>query len=298
MATRFRGHDGSQSAHALGRASPARRTHNLAATGSGWARREGSLDILIEAEIIPRLLMAHPGRAQGCADPLAETVTAAEAEHFAALPLTLEADELLAVVEAVLARGVPVESIFIDLLAPSARKLGQFWEEDVCDFVDVTMGLWRLQEVMREVALLSPNVTQPLTAPRSVLFSPMPGEQHSFGTLMVEEIFTRAGWQSEALIEPHRQDLLRLVAERGFDLLGLTITNDCPSGGVADLITALRSVSKNPAIQIFIGGRVVNADPGLAGRVGADGTAPDARAALALAERKVPGSRVLDHAIL
>jgi hypothetical protein len=85
-----------------------------------------------------------------------QAVDPAEAAKFASLPLELEADELLVLVEGILARGASVESVFIDLLAPSARRLGQHWEDDDCDFVDVTMGLWRLQEVMREVTLRFP----------------------------------------------------------------------------------------------------------------------------------------------
>ena len=76
---------------------------------------------------------------------------------FARLPLTLEADELLEKVEALLSLGAQPGSILVDLLAPSARELGRMWEEDECDFVDVTMGLWRLQEVMRELAWRAPS---------------------------------------------------------------------------------------------------------------------------------------------
>lgn len=252
------------------------------------------LDALIQTEIIPRLLISHPPCTVVVAsDSDGGRITTAEAQDFAALPLVLEADELLDHVEAFISRGVPVESIFVDLLAPSARRLGQAWEDDNCDFVDVTMGLWRLQEVMREIASRVPTVTGALTAPCSALFSPMPGEQHSFGTLMIEEVFSRAGWQSEALIEPRRQELLAVLAAKSFDLVGLTISCDCPSGSLSELITAMRSVSKNPYIQVFIGGRVVNACPDLVDAAGADGTAPDAQSALILAEQKVFGSRQL-----
>ena len=44
----------------------------------------------------------------------------------------------------------------VDLLAPAARLLGEYWEDDRCDFVDVTMGLWRLQEVVHEIAARAP----------------------------------------------------------------------------------------------------------------------------------------------
>lgn len=295
MATMFGGQPGAiapSDAEARGRRSfpPANRTPR---------RHPTNLDTLIQGEIIPRLLSAHPAPVSVTVDIGGQPrLSAEEVQAFAPLPISLEADELLSRVEAFIARGVPVESIFIDLLAPSARKLGQFWEDDDCDFVDVTMGLWRLQEVMREVAMRVPAFTQPLCEPRTALFSPLPGEQHSFGALMVEELFSRAGWASEALIEPRRQELLRVVAERNFDLLGLTVSCECPSRALSDLITSVRAVSKNPALQILIGGRVVNANPGLAIEVGADGTAPDARSALALAERKIPGPRLLDLAVL
>lgn len=296
MATRFEGRTNRLSGD-LDMHSAAKHTLPKPSSPSIWAYGPTtSLDSLIQAEIIPRLLTAHPTRAAEHSPPVAAAViSASEAQRFAVLPLIMEADELLDHVETFIARGVPVESILVDLLAPSARRLGQAWEDDTCDFVDVTMGLWRLQEVMREMAARVPAVAEALSAPRSALFSPMPGEQHSFGVLMMEDVFSRAGWRSEALLEPRRRELLGALAGRNFDLVGLTISCDCPTGALSDLITAMRSVSNNPAIQILIGGRAVNANPGMAQLAGADGTAPDARTALALAEEKVLGSRRLDH---
>jgi methanogenic corrinoid protein MtbC1 len=271
-----------------------------AKTKSGVAGQgvfRGSINDLIQAEIIPRLLVAHPLRG-GLASPSSgAALDSLEVANFSTLPLVLEADELMDVVEGFMARGVSAETLYVDLLAPSARKLGQYWEEDACDFVDVTMGLWRLQEVMREIALRSPPCTRDNDIPNSALFSPMPGEQHSFGALMIEEVFARAGWQTEVLIEPQRRELLQQVAERSFDLVGLTVSCDCPSGTLAGLVTAIRSVSKLPSVRIFIGGRVVNANPGLAAEVGADGTAPDARSALALAEQKVGEAKRLSSTL-
>lgn len=259
--------------------------------GAKPGRLPGALNSLVEGEIIPRLLMAHSAAmplppAQGGA-----AIEPAEAVRFASLPLMLEADELLREVEQFLERGVSVELVFVDLLAPSARRLGQLWDEDACDFVDVTMGLWRLQEVLREVALRSTPLLSRIGAPPHVLFSPYPGEQHSFGSLMLEEYFARAGWQSEVLIEPKRKELLELLATKPFDLVGLTISCDCPSGQLSDFLTAIRGISANSAVRIIVGGRMINANPGLAEEIGADGTAADARGALVLAEKLVVAAR-------
>lgn len=256
-----------------------------------------SLSKVVEGDIIPRLLMAHrhdpwPGYRPKEPDVPAGDLRADEIERFAILPLERDAGELLDEIEQFLARGVSVERVFVELLGHSARRLGELWEEDRCDFVEVTMGLWRLQEVMRSLAMRSTNFLHTVEAPPTVLFASMPGDQHSFGALMIGEIFSRSGWESEVVFEPTTKDLLAVVARRAFDLVGLTVTNDCPSGVLADLVSAIRSVSRNPAIRIIVGGRAINGDRALAAAVGADGTARDADSALVLAEQMMVENRL------
>lgn len=246
-----------------------------------------SVNTIIESEIIPRLLMAH-----GSGDPRTKpkrtrTIKPEDATRFALLPLRLEAASLLEEVDGFIAEGACVETICLDLLAPAARALGEMWERDECDFLDVTMGLWRLQEVMREIAARSPAERGGLAMPCSALFSPMPGDHHSFGTLMIEEVFARGGWQSEALVKPERRELLDRVARQPFDLIGLTLARDCPRAALSNLIKAIRNVSANRHIVVLVGGRMINESPGMATAVGADGTGADALAALELANSLV-----------
>lgn len=246
-----------------------------------------SVNSVIENEIIPRLLMAHSGIEARPKARLFRAITPEDASRFALLPMQLEAANLLEEVDSFIAKGATVESICLDLLAPAARKLGEMWEQDECDFLDVTMGLWRLQEVMREVAARSPVEHGGLATPRSALFSPMPGDHHNFGTLMIEEVFARGGWRSEALIKPERRELLDRLARQPFDLIGLTLARDCPSSALANLIKAVRNVSANPHIIVLVGGRMINENAGIAMEVGADGTGADALAALELANSLV-----------
>jgi len=207
-----------------------------------------------------------------------------EVAAFAPLAIALEAHELLAEVEGYLAQGLSAERIFIELLAPAARHLGSEWTADRIDFLDVTMGLWRLQEVLREVAARA-GPGAPPSADRRSLFSPFPGDQHSFGAAMIDECFTRAGWSSDLLTEPTRALLLARVAATDYDLVGLTVSCDCHIGQVSSLIVAVRNVSKNPNVRLLLGGRVLIEDPNLAHRSGADGTAATAVEALDLADR-------------
>lgn len=254
---------------------------------SGQVEQADTVNSIIEAQIIPRLLMAHSGVEPRTRPRLLRAISPDEASRFALLPLRLEAASLLEEVDAFIAKGASVETICLDLLAPAARKLGEMWERDECDFLDVTMGLWRLQEVMREVAARSPVDHGGLPLPHSALFSPMPGDHHNFGTLMLDEVFARGGWRSEALVKPERRELLDRLARQPFDLLGLTLARDCPSAALSNLIKAVRNVSANPHIIVLVGGRMINENPEIAMEVGADGTGGDALSALELANSLV-----------
>ena len=253
-----------------------------------------SVNAIIEGEIIPRLLMAHSSSPVRTRPRRFRTISPDDASRFALLPLRLEAASLLQEVDAFIAEGASVETICLDLLAPAARKLGEMWDRDECDFLDVTMGLWRLQEVMREIAARSPSDHAGLITPRSALFTPMPGDHHNFGTLMIEEVFARGGWKSEALVKPERRELLDRLSQKPFDLVGLTLARDCPSAALGNLIKAMRNVSANPHIIVLVGGRMINENPEIAMEVGADGTGADALAALELANALVKATAARD----
>ncbi len=243
-----------------------------------------SLSTLIESEIIPRLMVAH-----AATTPIV-TATATEAaiddadiEALAPLALLVEADALLAHIETILARGVSVDTVMVDLLAPTARMLGEFWDDDRCDFVDVTMGLWRLQEVVHEIAARAPADRLHAAGGHRALFASMPGDLHNFGSIVIDELFRRDGWVTDRMSEAQTSDLLKRVGDEWFDMVGLTLSCDEHIGQLTSIIAALRNVSRNPRVCIMVGGRIFSAHPERAADVGADGTAPDAKLALKVA---------------
>jgi len=273
---------------------------NIIANPLGARRRvpgphEDELGDIVEQHMIPRLMLAHSREPQAQVATALDPIAPDFADGFAVSLLEWDADRALREVESLITRGYEIQALYLDLLAPAARKLGALWEEDRCDFVEVTMGLWRLQEVMREVASSTAPMARALETPARALFSPIPGDQHAFGALMIDEVFARAGWESEALIDPQRRELLTIVSRKSFDLIGLTITTDSPSSALQSLIRAIRAVSANPATRIMIGGRMVNSNPDIVKEVGADGTATDAFSALETAQRMVAEAGLLSN---
>jgi MerR family transcriptional regulator, light-induced transcriptional regulator len=278
---------------------------NLAGADSGMnpftivepADEDYDLSLLLENLVIPKLIadrdkrdnwLHMPGLTQAGKAKRHAAITAADVEEFTRLSIGGEAHALLDFVDHCLETGSSVETVYIELLAPAARKLGEYWEEDSEDFVGVTMGLWRIQETLRELSLRIPPKSRPGHGQRSALFSMMPGEQHSFGTLMVAECFQRAGWDTDVLIEPTQSELTGKFAKRHYDLIGLTVSRDCSTALLGSMVKTIKAVSSNPHIRIMLGGRVINEQPELVDECGADATAIDAMSAVALADRLVP----------
>lgn len=255
-------------------------------------RSAGLLASLLDREIIPRLLLAHGARRAepARATPAAErSICAAEIVEFALAAVTEEADALLVRLESWSLRGYDDQALCLDLLAPAAKHLGALWEEDYASFADVTVGLARMHQVVRFLAeRAEPAVPGP---ERSALFAVVPGEQHTFGVVLVAEAFRRAGWRVTVATETRAEDIVDLAAEDSFDLIGLSAVADCDVGAVRRLVRALRRSSLNRTAQIFIGGRFAESRPGFVAEVGADGGGEDARRTLAEAEALV-ASRV------
>lgn len=267
----------------IGQVSPAGRRHVDRRLRHRSETGADSIASLIEAEVLPRLILAHRVAELPSFDCIGD-IADAEVEAFTARALVDDAATLLNLVDLLLARGIAVDSVLVDLLAPAARLLGTWWEEDRCDFIEVTMGLWRLQEIVRELGSHAPPDTDRHgNGQRRALFASMPGDQHTFGTIMVGEMFQRHGWETDVAIEADISELLDRVGSRHFDLVGLTLSCDCHTARIPSVILAIRSVSRNARVRVMVGGRVFAEDPSLAAQFGADGTAADARDALVIA---------------
>ncbi len=238
---------------------------------------------MIESEIIPRLLVAHGPISKLRIVPTDNEARISEAEVVTFAPLAIESDaaSLLDFAEGCIARGVAVQDVLLELIVPSARELGLRWDDDRIDFIDVTMGLWRMQELAYELMGRVP-VSRGMSRYRA-LFSSMPLDQHSFGPLLVEEFFRVAGWQTRCMIEPAREVLVSTAGSGDFDLFGFTVTRQEDLDQLRPLIGDIRRASPNPRLIVLVGGRALPADPDFIDECGADGTAGDARDAVALA---------------
>lgn len=233
----------------------------------------------IEDEIIPRLMLAHRTEAApvGSAD---HELRGRDHETFLQLVLRDSSAASLAFFEGLLQRGIPRDRLYLDLLAGAARRLGEMWEQDACDFTDVTIGLCRLHEIVRKKAGDPPRAEEAASADQpSILLATARGDQHVFGVIMVAEFMRRAGWRVMSEPGATQDQLAKILRQQEFDVLGLSAARSVVVDEIADEISVLRAASRNQGVKILVGGRLFAESPELVDKVGADGFAEDAKVA-------------------
>lgn len=246
--------------------------------------RQRSLAEAIESEVIPRLMLAHrvskSTEYQPTIRDLNPHVTAADVAEFSRLVLEHDSAVAQQFTQVLRARGVSAEALYLELLAPTARLLGEMWKADLCDFTDVTIGLSRLQQLLHEI---SPQFDSEAVEKRTdsrILLVPVPGEQHTLGIMLVEEFFRREGWDCCSAMLKTDQDLIRRVKTERFDVVGLSVSCVVWLERLAALIQAVKAASLNRNVLIMVGGPVFLDRPDFAQLVGADATAVDGRQAV------------------
>jgi methanogenic corrinoid protein MtbC1 len=248
------------------------------------------LDKLIETEIIPRLMLANrasAGPAQVVALAPVRSFIAEDVNKFAHRAIHADPDDLSDHVQALLDGGASHEDVLLKLVAPAARRLGQLWKEDVCDFTEVAIGLMKMHRVLQRVSDHAPADRGAGSAAPRILLAPALGEQHLLGVLMVGEFFSRSGWYVRCEPHPSADHLVSSVSEEHFDVVGLSASTHGAAKALASEIRQIRSASLNPDVIIMVGGPVFNDDVGLARRIGADATAIDGVRAVVTAERLI-----------
>jgi methanogenic corrinoid protein MtbC1 len=241
----------------------------------------------LETEVIPRLLLSRQEASEPAHILEASQLgpTAEDVESVTRLAMQGDLAGATAFLRGLCARGVPLERIYLQLLAPVARHLGELWSADRCDFATVTIGLCCLQQLVLENSQsFGPRPGRHGSVERRILLAPVPGEQHSFGLLMVGEFFRRQGWDVSSGTGASVRELVAMLRKQWFGMVGFSLACDSRLDILSALIRDIRRTSRNPRIGILVGGKAFIDCPELAALVGADATATDGQQAVLKAE--------------
>lgn len=171
-----------------------------------------------------------------------------------------------------LAQEFDIESLFLDTIPEAARLFHDWWNEEEIDFIQVTSGIFRLEELVYSLSsefILGGKLQAPGRQLSALLLKP-PGSHHSLGLLLLSQYFKRHGWQVFSASQFSEEDMCSAVKSEWVDLIGFSLSEDQQIPGIKKLMARLRKQSANPQVQVMVGGPLLRKRADLAQSVGAD----------------------------
>jgi MerR family transcriptional regulator, light-induced transcriptional regulator len=179
------------------------------------------------------------------------------------------------VVDAALAAGMDLRSLYLEVFQPALREIGRLWQQNRITVADEHLATAITQAAMAR--LYDRLFALARDAGPLLVAACADSERHEVGLRMVCDLLEMEGWDTVFLgATVPLDDLVRMVRERRPQVVALSaaIAPNVPRVGQA--IRAIRDALPGRAPLIAVGGRAFAEDPELAARLGADLTARDA----------------------
>ncbi len=179
--------------------------------------------------------------------------------------------------------GVPLDVVYLGLLAGASRKLGEWWEDDRVSFLLVSVAAGRIFGIMRNLRheIASARSLQPLE--KHALFATVEGETHTIGVTMAADLFRSRGWRIELHTGLGHAELVELAARLPHEIIGLSAGHPNALVPLARLIVALRVT--HPQAHILVSGGIIEQVPDLNNLIHADSVIPSAQAAMSFLDQ-------------
>jgi methanogenic corrinoid protein MtbC1 len=183
--------------------------------------------------------------------------------------------------------GTSLKDIYLDVFQRTQHEIGRLWQVNQITVAQEHYCTAATQLIM---AQLYPYIFSTERTHRKLIVACVSDELHEIGLRILSDFFEMEGWDTFYLgANTPTQSIIKMVADHRPDLLAISATMTFHVQRVAELIAAVRSAGVGQSLKIIVGGYPFNIEPGLWRQVGADGSAPDAPAAVALANQLVIG---------
>jgi hypothetical protein len=250
----------------------------IAPTNSPLKGPAGSIlkDIIISA-VLPELLSRHADTNRDAAWPIDQ-----RARALADLLVGTDTTAALELLRTLQGSDGAIRHLYENLVEPAARRLGDLWGADLCNELDVTLGLSQLQRAIRVLneEVMAPTMPKGLFLP-AVLIVPEPGEVHMLNSVLDSDVLGHAGWDPLMEFPASDEALQDLMAGTWFDALDISLSpsfrRDSWLPKVTKTIALARHASRNPAVVVVVGGRIFTEDKDAGAQVGADGVSTTTR---------------------
>jgi len=194
-------------------------------------------------------------------------------------------DIVAAGVDAALEAGVPARTILDEGMLAAMAEVGRQFEEGECYVPEMMVSA---RAMKTGLAKLKPSLKQTnVQTAGTVAVGTVKGDLHDMGKNLVGMMLEGAGFTVKDLGVDVSPEAFVSAADE-VDVIGLSALLTTTMGQMKNTLDALDAAGKRPRVKVIVGGAPVTED--FAGRIGADGYAPDASRAVALAKALISPS--------
>lgn len=187
------------------------------------------------------------------------------------------------------AEGVAIKDLYLHVFQKTQYEIGRLWQMNMISVAQEHFCTAATQLIMSQ---LYPHIFSHTRRDARLVVACIGGDLHELGVRIVADFFEMEGWDTYYLGANMPTDgVINSVVEHDAHILGISATMTFHVQAVADSIAALRQRPECAHVKIMVGGYPFKVDPELWKQVGADATAADADAAIAVAEQLLKGDR-------
>ena len=183
-----------------------------------------------------------------------------------------------------------------DIYVPlAARRMGEAWHEDEMSWLDVSIGVGRLQSLLREIGTAW-AADQAGDAGHGTILMIIPDrEQHTLGPMVAMSQMRRYGVSVCLRIAPNMEELRGLITSRSFDGVMISVATVDKLESVRKTVKFIKMITTKP-IPVVVGGAVMFKIEDAATCTGADFSSNDIGAALEVIGLKFDSFCILKRA--
>jgi 5-methyltetrahydrofolate--homocysteine methyltransferase len=191
-------------------------------------------------------------------------------------------DQVLESVESALQAGIPARTVLEEGMLPAMAEIGRQFEEGECYVPEMLIAA---RAMKAGLAKLKPSLQQTdVRAAGTVALGTVKGDLHDMGKNLVGMMLEGAGFVVKDLgVDVSPESFAAVAGE--VDVIGLSALLTTTMGQMEAVLRALESAGKRSKVKVIVGGAPVTQE--FAHEIGADGYAPDASRAVALAKSLV-----------
>jgi 5-methyltetrahydrofolate--homocysteine methyltransferase len=190
-----------------------------------------------------------------------------------------------AAVVSALEAGVPAKTILDEGMLAAMAEVGRQFEEGECYVPEMMISA---RAMKAGLAKLQPSLKQTdAQVTGQVAIGTVRGDLHDMGKNLVGMMLEGAGFTVQDLGVDVSPEAFVAAAD-DVDVIGLSALLTTTMGHMKETLAALDAAGKRPKVKVIVGGAPVTED--FARRIGADGYAPDASRAVALAKSLISPS--------